>query len=82
MCVGFQWVFQMIKREEFRGRFNLEGSTAGDCCGAYCCGCCSLIQEEKEALLRTGGDNASGVQQPQQGYQRPEAMGGYIPPKQ
>jgi hypothetical protein len=35
-----------------RQHYNLDGSGLGDCFRAYCCQCCSLIQEEKEALLR------------------------------
>ncbi|KAI9786558.1 MAG: hypothetical protein M1816_007882 [Peltula sp. TS41687] len=74
---GLWWVFQMMKRDEFRQRFNLEGSAVGDCCGAYCCPCCGLVQEEKEAIARLG---RAGNTVPQQGYQKNDTMG-YNPPK-
>lgn len=67
----------MMKREEFRRRFNLEGSTARDCCGAYWCPCFALVQEEKECKARMGG---AGHVASQQGYQRNDAMA-YNPPR-
>ncbi|KAI9754778.1 MAG: hypothetical protein M1815_005417 [Lichina confinis] len=71
-CVGVQWLYQMIKRTEFRERFNLEGSQGMDCFGSYCCLCCELMQSEKEARYRLlpGGATA-------QGYRKNDTM---VPP--
>ncbi|EDN06614.1 hypothetical protein I7I51_07350 [Histoplasma capsulatum] len=35
-----------------RSRFNIEGTCIGDWCGAICCPCCTLVQEEKEMVQR------------------------------
>jgi len=56
----------MIKRGEMRERFGIEGSCLGDCVRSYCCPCCGLVQEEKEAQLRI---NAAA-----QAYQPPQEM--------
>lgn len=36
-----------------RKQYGIEGSCSGDCCASFWSGCCALIQEEKEAELRT-----------------------------
>jgi hypothetical protein len=51
-CCGLSFILSMVKRGDMRQHYNLDGSGLGDCMRAYCCQCCSLIQEEKEALLR------------------------------
>ncbi|OJJ30829.1 hypothetical protein ASPWEDRAFT_119160 [Aspergillus wentii DTO 134E9] len=61
------WIIQTIRRGEMRERFGIEGSCCGDCCAAFCCGCCAIIQEEKEAELRTRPELT--------GYQAPAQMG-------
>ncbi|GKZ25423.1 hypothetical protein AbraIFM66951_000633 [Aspergillus brasiliensis] len=48
-----QWIYQTIRRGELRNKYGIEGSCCGDCCVSMCCGCCALIQEEKEAEIRT-----------------------------
>jgi hypothetical protein len=49
-----------------RDEFGIKGNTCADCLGAWCCMCCGLVQEEKEAKLRTKGGA--------QGYQRNPEM--------
>ncbi|OQE20256.1 hypothetical protein PENFLA_c017G06233 [Penicillium flavigenum] len=54
LSVGaMQWIMQTITRGEMRQQYGIEGSCCGDCCVSTFCGCCALIQEEKEAELRT-----------------------------
>ncbi|PYH92835.1 PLAC8-domain-containing protein [Aspergillus ellipticus CBS 707.79] len=61
-----QWIYQTIKRGELRQKYGIKGSCCSDCCATFWCGCCALIQEEKEAELRTSPDRA--------GYQMPSQM--------
>ncbi|KAI9710626.1 MAG: hypothetical protein M1812_007391 [Candelaria pacifica] len=68
---NLQWAFQMSNRQEVRTRFNINGSAKGDCLRSYFCGCCELMQEEKEVLLRTQGLDSTG---PSNGYKRQEGM--------
>lgn len=37
-----------------REKYGLEGSCMEDLLRAWCCGCCSLIQQDKEAEHREG----------------------------
>lgn len=67
LCLGYcgtSWVLQTIKRGEMRERYGIEGSCCGDCMRSWCCPCCGLVQEEKEAQRRTVPE-AQGYQQPQ-----------------
>ncbi|KAJ5088387.1 hypothetical protein N7456_012003 [Penicillium angulare] len=64
---GSQWIMQTITRGEMRQKYGIEGSCCGDCCVSLCCGCCALIQEEKEVELRTRPELV--------GYQRTPGMG-------
>ncbi|KAN0070285.1 PLAC8 family domain containing protein [Elaphomyces granulatus] len=61
------WVVQTMKRVEIRERYGIEGSAVTDCVGAFCCGCCSLVQMSKEVKMRTSG-SAEGT------YQTPQGM--------
>lgn len=49
-----------------RQQHGIEGSCCGDCCVSFWCGCCALVQEEKEIELRTRPALA--------GYQAPPGM--------
>ncbi|KAJ5401280.1 PLAC8-domain-containing protein [Penicillium crustosum] len=62
-CV--QWIMQTITRGEMREKYGIEGSCCGDCCVSVWCGCCALVQEEKEMELRTR-PQLSGYQNPGQ----------------
>ncbi|KAJ5404587.1 PLAC8-domain-containing protein [Penicillium cosmopolitanum] len=61
-----QWIMQTITRGEMRQQYGIEGSCCGDCCVSTFCGCCALIQEEKEAELRSRPELV--------GYQKPAGM--------
>ena len=41
-----------MQRAEVRAKYNLQGSCLEDLACSICCGCCSLIQQEKEAEHR------------------------------
>lgn len=45
--------YLMSKRTDIRQQFGIEGSQCGDCCTAYWCPCCVLIQHENEVTGRT-----------------------------
>ncbi|GFF52708.1 PLAC8 family protein [Aspergillus udagawae] len=54
LALGYcHWIIQTIRRSEMRQKHGIEGSCPGDCCVTFWCGCCALIQEEKEMELRT-----------------------------
>ncbi|KAL4976889.1 PLAC8 family-domain-containing protein [Aspergillus desertorum] len=38
---------------EMREKHGIDGSCCRDCCATFSCGCCTLVQEEKEMELRT-----------------------------
>lgn len=38
--------------QDIREKYNLEGSCVMDIAKSCCCGCCALIQAEKESELR------------------------------
>ncbi|KAH8896060.1 PLAC8-domain-containing protein [Thozetella sp. PMI_491] len=46
------WMYSMIKRTEIRQRFNIPGSACGDCCAAFWCQCCQVIQSDSEVNSR------------------------------
>ncbi|KAF3914056.1 hypothetical protein AA313_de0202006 [Arthrobotrys entomopaga] len=71
MCLcGVQWVLGLMQRGEIRHRYNLEGSGIGDCCRHFWCGCCTLIQEDRETETR----KALLVPANQVGYQQQAGM--------
>lgn len=41
-----------MQRADIRQRYNLQGSCLIDLATACCCGCCDLIQQEKESAAR------------------------------
>ncbi|OAA73726.1 DUF614 domain protein [Cordyceps fumosorosea ARSEF 2679] len=65
-CVGLACVPVAMQRQMVREKYNLEGSCIGDLARTYCCGCCVLVQNDKEAqhrerLLRQGGGGSGGI---------------------
>lgn len=63
----------MLKRSEIRERYGIKGDGTGDCCAAYWCACCTLIQHDKEVIART-----SPAAPVAQGYQ-PNKEGMVVP---
>jgi len=51
-CFGLHWVLQSMQMQDIREKYNLEGSCLVDIAKSCCCGCCALIQAEKESELR------------------------------
>jgi len=72
-------ILSAIQTSELRERHNLEGSCISDLLKSCCCGCCQLIQTEKEAKLLLGGEKGV-VQQQYQGGAGPD--GGMVYPGQ
>jgi len=65
--------YTLIKRGEIRERFGIQGNGTGDCCTAYWCSCCALIQQEKEVKARTAaGPVMQGYHAPKEGMQMPQ----------
>lgn len=68
----------MFQRTRIREKYQLKGSLANDCGKAYCCGPCTLIQDEREVTHREDerrrfagpSDGAVG----DGGYKRQETM--------
>lgn len=50
--ISITGVFTLLQRIRIRENYRLEGSIAGDCARAYCCSCCTLIQDEREVMER------------------------------
>lgn len=50
--IGSGWIYSMIKRTEIRERFGIPGSGFGDCCAAFWCQCCQVIQADNEVNKR------------------------------
>lgn len=71
-CAGLHWIIQMLKRNEMRERFNLQGSQGMDCLASCCCSCCEMMQSEKEAVYRLQANDAAAATS--QGYQKSEPM--------
>ena len=42
----------MMKRQEIRQKDGIRGNTTDDCCISCWCGCCVIIQHEKEVTKR------------------------------
>ncbi|KAF8856014.1 PLAC8-domain-containing protein [Acephala macrosclerotiorum] len=64
-CCGLGWIFNVMSRSDLRQKFGIQGGGFGDCCTAFCCTCCSMIQNEKEVIGRTSGAVNGGYVQPQ-----------------
>lgn len=62
-----------LQRADLRTKHNLQGSCLIDMATACCCGCCQLVQNDKEAAHREQllAGSQGGVQQ---GYQAAGGM--------
>ena len=58
----------LMQRADIRHKYNLQGDFVTDLLTSCCCGCCSLIQQEKEVEIRERelGEKAA--------YVKPEGM--------
>jgi hypothetical protein len=54
MCVGVPCIPALLQRIDIRKKYNLQGDVVMDFAGVCCCGCCSLVQMEKEVVYREG----------------------------
>ncbi|ATY64797.1 DUF614 domain protein [Cordyceps militaris CM01] len=78
-CVGCVCVPIAMQRQMMREKYNLEGGCLEDIARTYCCGCCSIVQHDKEAQHRERLLRQSNVADQQ--YAAPPAMS-VPPPKQ
>lgn len=53
-CVGLHFVPMMFQRADIRKKYHLQGDFVTDLVTACCCGCCSLVQQDKEVEYREG----------------------------
>jgi len=58
------WAPQLLQRHDIKEKYNLGGDFAVDCLKIWCCSCCDLIQQDKEAVyhLANGGADALAQQ--------------------
>ncbi|RFU25880.1 hypothetical protein B7463_g10459, partial [Scytalidium lignicola] len=61
-CLG--WLPMVLQRHDIKERFNLDGDFPVDCLKACCCGCCDLIQQDKEAAYHLANTTLPLNQQP------------------
>lgn len=72
-CVGCPCIPVAMQHQMIREKYNLEGSCVSDLLRAWCCGCCTVAQQDKETeyrerLLR------QQMNDPKQQYQAPTGM--------
>lgn len=87
-CFCLHWVPQIIQRREIQDRWNLQGDFVTDCLKVWCCGCCDVIQQDKEVahrLLEEGGES-SGAERGEYVQSEPKPVmmqdGGMVYPTQ
>ncbi|KAH8594697.1 PLAC8 family-domain-containing protein [Bisporella sp. PMI_857] len=66
-CCGLSWILTFFKRGEIREKYNIKGNQLEDCLFSAFCGCCVLVQQEKEII---GRQSIAATQ----GYQAPPTM--------
>ncbi|KAH8726213.1 PLAC8 family-domain-containing protein [Phaeosphaeriaceae sp. PMI808] len=62
-CFGAHFILQSIQLAELREKHGLEGGCIPDLIKSCCCGCCTLIQAEKESRLLLGEKTGGVVDQ-------------------
>lgn len=70
-CFGLHWVPMMFQRADIRKKYRLQGDFVTDLFTACCCGCCSLVQQDKEVEYREERLEQGGNEV---GYQAAEEM--------
>jgi len=73
------WVLTMLQRTRIRENYRLQGSAFSDCCKAYCCVMCTLVQDDREVAHREDerrrfAGPGNGAVGDGRGYQRSGAM--------
>jgi Cys-rich protein (TIGR01571 family) len=70
-CFGLHFIPMMFQRADLRKKYNLQGDFVTDLLTSCCCGCCSLIQQDKEAEFREKelAEKVNGT-----GYVKPQDM--------
>ncbi|MCJ1475077.1 hypothetical protein MMC13_003737 [Lambiella insularis] len=64
-CFGCHVIPNVLQRHEIRQNYGLQGDVVTDCLRAWCCNCCDLIQQDKEAAYHTlNGTDKVVMQQP------------------
>jgi Cys-rich protein (TIGR01571 family) len=53
-CCGLCWIPAAMQRQNVREKYNLQGNCVEDLACSFCCGCCVLVQSDKEAAHREG----------------------------
>ncbi|RMZ85366.1 hypothetical protein DV737_g805, partial [Chaetothyriales sp. CBS 132003] len=61
--------FVNASRIDIRNKYNLQGSFVTDLLTSCCCGCCSIIQQDKEAAVRE-----KEIHEKEQGYGKVQGM--------
>ena len=69
-CVGLSCIPVAMQRADQRQKYGLQGDCISDLLISCCCGCCSVIQSEKEAEYRELNSSAAGQKQ----YQATDGM--------
>jgi len=71
-CLGF-WastycclhiIPQLLQKHDIKEKFNLDGDFATDCLKSWCCACCDIIQQDKEAEYQLANAQMPLQQQP------------------
>ncbi|KAL2060553.1 hypothetical protein VTL71DRAFT_9194 [Oculimacula yallundae] len=73
-CCGLGFVLEFLKRTEIRAKYALRGDAVTDGLLSFCCGCCSMIQGEKEVIGRQQMEGVNMGMGKGDGYMRAEGM--------
>jgi len=64
-CFGVPCIPQMLQRHDIRSRYHLQGEGVMDCLKAWCCACCDLVQQDKEATYHLLNNTPMVTSQPE-----------------
>mmetsp|Transcript_22329 Transcript_22329/g.36927 ORF Transcript_22329/g.36927 Transcript_22329/m.36927 type:complete len:156 (+) Transcript_22329:247-714(+) len=57
-CVGVgSCLFGLMYRQEYRDKYNIQGSALADCCIFTWCTCCAVAQDAREIRIRNGQES-------------------------
>ncbi|TLD09844.1 hypothetical protein PspLS_12032 [Pyricularia sp. CBS 133598] len=82
-CIGLSWIPMSMQRADIRKKYGLQGSCLGDIALACCCGCCAILQEERESAHREplDGTETTTVTGDKTQYNSPPGMSYPAPPQ-